>query len=72
MFGQLREKATPPMVLRQLMFFADDPSVADWGYGIEVFDFNGAPRRTRTADPLLTKQLLYHLSYWGNAPFSTS
>jgi hypothetical protein len=26
-----------------------------------------APRRTRTADPLLTKQLLYQLSYWGYA-----
>ena len=28
---------------------------------------SGAPRRTRTADPLLTKQLLYQLSYWGYA-----
>ena len=28
---------------------------------------DGAPRRIRTADPLLTKQLLYQLSYWGNA-----
>ena len=32
------------------------------------FGGNGAPRRTRTADPLLTKQLLYQLSYWGYAP----
>jgi hypothetical protein len=28
---------------------------------------SGAPRRTRTADLLFTKQLLYQLSYWGRA-----
>lgn len=26
---------------------------------------HGAPRRTRTADHLFTKQVLYQLSYWG-------
>ncbi len=30
-------------------------------------DGGGAPRRTRTADLLFTKQLLYQLSYWGYA-----
>ena len=27
-------------------------------------DFTGAPGRTRTHDPLIKSQLLYHLSYW--------
>ena len=27
---------------------------------------NGAPTRTRTADPLITNQMLYQLSYKGN------
>ena len=30
-----------------------------------LLELHGAPRRTPTADPLLTKQLLYQLSYWG-------
>jgi hypothetical protein len=30
-----------------------------------MFDFAGAPGRTRTADPLITNQLLYQLSYKG-------
>ncbi len=32
---------------------------------VEKCPFDGAPRRTRTADLLFTKQLLYQLSYWG-------
>ena len=30
-----------------------------------LFDIHGAPTRTRTADPLITNQLLYQLSYRG-------
>jgi hypothetical protein len=31
----------------------------------QVFFLNGAEDRTRTRDPLFTKQLLYQLSYFG-------
>lgn len=31
-----------------------------------VIDFDGAPIRIRTADPLITNQMLYQLSYRGN------
>ena len=34
----------------------------------DVFDMeNGAPRETRTPDPLITNQTLYQLSYRGTA-----
>ena len=34
-------------------------------YIISLADINGAPTRTRTADLLITNQLLYQLSYRG-------
>ena len=34
-------------------------------------DLNGAPTRTRTADLLITNQLLYQLSYRGTARVAT-
>lgn len=32
---------------------------------LDLLDFGGAPGRTRTADPLITNQVLYQLSYKG-------
>ena len=34
-------------------------------YNIDLIEKNGAPTRTRTADPLITNQVLYQLSYRG-------
>ncbi len=33
---------------------------------------DGAPRRIRTADPFITNEVLYQLSYWGIARLLTS
>ncbi len=34
---------------------------------VQKLDFNGAPRRNRTADPIITNDVLYQLSYRGTA-----
>ncbi len=38
---------------------------SDVGTGCGTVEFDGAPRETRTPDPLITNQLLYQLSYRG-------
>ena len=39
------------------------------GY-VDIYESNGAPTRTRTADLLITNQLLYQLSYRGTGEAS--
>src|SRR5262249_6213087 len=39
-----------------------------WRLRLEMLDFIGGRTRTRTLDPLIKSQLLYHLSY---APFNS-
>jgi hypothetical protein len=40
-------------------------AAAGWSYYLVFIEFYGAPTRTRTADLLITNQLLYQLSYRG-------